>query len=100
MEITQLQKLQNLAARVITNSSFDAPSRPLIQRLGWKTIRELINDETKAMVFQPLHELALGYLSCLFICKSQFASHHLRNTATDLRLPQRKISKRAKMFFL
>ena len=33
-EISKLQKLQNRAARVITNSSFDAPSRPLIQELG------------------------------------------------------------------
>ena len=37
-EINQLQKLQNRAARIVTNSSFDAPSRPLIERLGWRTI--------------------------------------------------------------
>ena len=53
MEITQLQKLQNCAARVIANSSFDAPSRPLIQQLGWKTIRELIIEESKPMIFNP-----------------------------------------------
>ena len=39
--INRLKKLQNRAARLITNSSFDAPSRPLIERLGWKTIEEL-----------------------------------------------------------
>ena len=32
--INQLQKLQNRAARIITNSSFDIPSRPLIAELG------------------------------------------------------------------
>ena len=41
-EIYQLQKLQKRAARIITNSSFDAPSRPLIEGLGWKTIGELV----------------------------------------------------------
>ena len=32
-EINQLQKLQNRAARIVTNSRFDTPSRPLIERL-------------------------------------------------------------------
>ena len=41
-ELNQLQKLQNRAARIITNSSFDTPSRPLIDQLGWKTIEELV----------------------------------------------------------
>ena len=62
MEIHQLQKLQNRAARVITNSSFDAPSRPLIQELGWTTIEELINYETKTMVYKSLHDLLLAKL--------------------------------------
>ena len=62
MEPDQLEKLQNRAARVITNSRFDAPSRPLIQELGWKTIEELINGETKTMVFKSLHNLAPEYL--------------------------------------
>ena len=34
-DTNQLQKLQNRAARIITNSSFDIPSRPLIAELGW-----------------------------------------------------------------
>ena len=39
-EINQLQKLQNRAARIVTNSSFDTPSNKLIEKLGWKTINE------------------------------------------------------------
>ena len=35
-DTNQLQKLQNRAARIITNSSFDTPSRPLIAVLGWQ----------------------------------------------------------------
>ena len=33
-DINQLQKLQNRAARIIRNSNFDTPSRPLITELG------------------------------------------------------------------
>ena len=40
-DINQLQKLQNCAVRIITNSSFNTPSRPLIVELGWKNIEEL-----------------------------------------------------------
>ena len=33
-EINKLQKLQKRAARIVTGSSFDTPSRPFIERLG------------------------------------------------------------------
>ena len=65
-EINQLQKLQNRAARIVTGSSFDAPGRPLIKKLGWKTIEELIASESNIMVFKSLHELAPPYMCNLF----------------------------------
>ena len=37
------------------NSSFDAPGIPLVHRLGWKTIEELIAHESKLMVFKSLN---------------------------------------------
>ena len=46
-DINRLQRLHNRAARIITNSRFDTPSRPLIVELGWKTIEELISNESK-----------------------------------------------------
>ena len=56
-EINQLQKLQTRAARIITNSSFDTPSK-LIERMGWKTVEELITGESKTMVFKSPNKLA------------------------------------------
>ena len=41
-EINQPQKLQNRSDRIITNSSFDTPSRPLIVELGWKMKNSLV----------------------------------------------------------
>ena len=46
-EINRLQEFQNRAARIVTNSSFDTPSNQLIENLGWKTINELIDIESK-----------------------------------------------------
>ena len=92
MELDQLQKLQNRAARVITNS------RPLIQELGWKTTEELINGETKTMVFKSLHNLAPEYLCSLFTGNSQCSAHTLRNTVTDLKLPRKKSANGQKCF--
>ena len=51
-EINFLQKLQNRAATIATNSSFDTPSNQLIEKLGWKTINELIDIESKTMVLK------------------------------------------------
>ena len=97
-EINRLQKLQNRAARIITNSSFDTPSRPLIEGLGWKTIEELISYESKIMVFKSLNELAPRYLCNLFTKNSQCSSRNLRNTETDLRLPKKKSANGQKCF--
>ena len=97
-EINQLQKLQNLAARIITNSSFDTPSRPLIVELGWRTIEELIGNESKIMVFKSLNDLAPQYLCNLFTRNSACASHNLRNTETDLRLPKKNSANGQKCF--
>ena len=97
-EKNQLQKLQNRAARIITNSSFDAPGIPLVRRLGWKTIEELIAHESELMVFKSIHGLAPDYISDLFTKISQLTSHNLRNTATDLWLPQKGSSSGLKSF--
>ena len=85
-EKNHLQKLQNRAARIIKNSSFNAPGIPLLRRLGWKTIEELIAHESELMVFKSIHGLAPQYMSDLFTKISQLASHNLRNIATDLQI--------------
>ena len=97
-EIDRLQKLQNRAARIVTNSSFDTPSNKLIEKLGWKTVNELIDIESKTIVFKSLNELAPPYLRSLFRKNSQSTSYRLRNTSTDLRLPKIGTEKGKKSF--
>ena len=96
-EISQLQKLQNRAARIIANSSSDTPSRPLIVELGWKTI-ELIENESKTMVFKLLIDLAPQYLCNLFTRNSTCSFLNLRSTETDLRLPKKNSANGQKCF--
>ena len=96
--INQLQKLQNRAARIITDSSFDAPSRPLIEELGWKTIEQLIDIESKTIVFKSLNELAPQYMQNLFKRNSKCTTRCLRNTSTDLRLPMKTTANGQKSF--
>ena len=98
-EIKRLQKLQNRAARIVSGSSFDAPSQQLIKDLGWMTIDELIANESNIMVFKSIHGLASQCMCDLFTEKSKLNSRNLRNTSTDLRL-QKKSSKNGQKCFL
>ena len=47
-----LQKLQNLAARIVTNSSYDASADALIEKMNWPTIAEFMKRETAIMVYE------------------------------------------------
>ena len=59
-KINALQKFQNRAARIVTNSSYDASAAPLIQNLGWPTISNLIRKETATLTYKFLNSLALS----------------------------------------
>jgi hypothetical protein len=36
----KLQKMQNRAARIVTGSSYDVPSKELLRQLNWETLEE------------------------------------------------------------
>ena len=44
--LTKLQKIQNKTARIVTRSEFDEDPEPPIKELGWKTVREMIRQDT------------------------------------------------------
>ena len=88
-EIQKLQKLQNRAARIITGSNYDVPSKPLTETLGWRTIETAIQRETPVMVFKFVKGLSPQYVSELFVTSSTNACYNLRHTTTGLRLPKK-----------
>ena len=63
--VSEALKLQNKAARIVTNSPFDASATPLLQILGWPSVQKLISKETGSMVYKSLSSLAPQYLSDL-----------------------------------
>ena len=86
----KLLKLQNRAARIVTNSPFDSSAKSLVQDLGWPTIEELIYRETSVMTYKCLNKLGPDYLSS---CISKLSDRHTRellNSATDLLIPHMK----------
>ena len=86
--LDKLQKLQNRAARIVTNSCYHASSLPLIGSLGWLTITEMIEFETATTVCKSLHGLAPEYMRQMFTKLFENTSRSLRNTNTDLRIPR------------
>ena len=96
--LQKLQKLQNRAARIVTNSPYDAHSEPLMQAIGWPTFTQLIELETAKVVHKLLHNEAPDYLNRLFHRLSDFHSRMLRNSKTDLRIPMFKTSYGQKSF--
>ena len=64
--LQKLQKVQNRAARIVTNSPYDKASLPLISQLGWLNKKEMIDFETATMVYNSLHGLAPPYMQDTF----------------------------------
>ena len=93
-----LQKLQNRAARIITNSRCDASSNNFIKQLGWRKIDEVIQYEARVMVYKSVNGLAPHYLHDLFTRNIENPSYLLRSTATDRGMPKRNAANGQKWF--
>ena len=62
----QATKVAKSAARVVTNSLYNASALPIIRKLSWQTVNDLIVEETLKMVFKCTNNEASLYLACLF----------------------------------
>ena len=96
--LVKLQKLQNRAARIITNSSYDAPAEALITELKRPTVRDMIRSETATTVYKSVNSLAPDYLSHLFVRNSDRNIINLRKAETDVLVPFMKTSNGQKAF--
>ena len=83
-----LQKLKNRAARIVTNSSYDAPAANLIKEFKWPTVHDMIKQETATIVFKSISGVSPTYFSTLFARNSTRESVNLRSSKTDLVAPQ------------
>ena len=66
----------------------------LIKQLGWRTIEEMIQYESRVMVYKSVNGLAPH----IFTRNSENSSYELRSTATDLLIPKRNTASGQKGF--
>ena len=92
------QAIQNRAARITTNSPYDASAAPLLQNLGWPSIKDLIRKETATLTYKVLNSLAPQYLGELFSKCSKGSDRILRSTETNLQIPLLRTSTGQKAF--
>ena len=70
---------------VVRNSSYDAAIKPMFESLGWKTIQQLINTQSKIVIFKSLNKHAPKYLCELFTKNSACSSRNLSQKAFSFR---------------
>ena len=81
----KLQKLQNLAIRVITNSSYDTSSRFLLNSLGWDNLSVRRAKQKANLMYKCINNLAPAYLRNLFtVCLPQ--EHRITLFATPRKI--------------
>ena len=85
----KLQKLQNRAARVITQSPFDTSSNLLLTMLKWEKLSLRRKKQKALIMYKTLNELAPDYLQCLFT-QRHVNDYNLRNLEGKLSLPNAK----------
>ena len=82
----RLQKLQNRAARVITQSTYDISSRDLLSELQWNSL-SINRDKQKAIfIFKTLNGLTPQYLEEMF--SSRIGHYTLRDSNKKLFIPK------------
>ena len=84
--------MPNRAARIATDSPYDAHSEPLTKELGWLTMKQQIDKETVKIVYRALHNEAPKYLKELFHKLSDAQNGELHNSNTDFHTPLLRIS--------
>ena len=94
----QLQKLQNRAARVIMNFSYDVSGPKAIKALGWETLETRRAKFKAKTMYKVLNNLAPSSLAELFGHRSNITRYDLRGSSTSLQLPQPKPEKLKKSF--
>ena len=80
--------MQNRAARIITKSDYDTDTGPLTDKLDWKTIRELNNNDVAVMMFKIMNNMAPPYLTGMFQPLRELYEIMSRDTNSNLRLPR------------
>ena len=85
----KLQKLQNRAARIVTNASYDASAEPILDMLGWQRVSQIRTKQKAVVMYKTINELTTpSYLQSLF--KNRELVYNVRNSENILQVPKPK----------
>ena len=84
----RLQKLQNRAARIITNSDYMTPSSCLLHDLGWDTLEKRRTKQLAITMYNVVNDHFPLRLHELFQTTSQVHTYNLRESAHNLFIPR------------
>ena len=84
----RLQKLQNRAARIITQSSYEIRSAAILERLGWDNLAMRRFEHKVTMMYKVLNNNAPAYLQEQFKQLKDSVPYNLRNADVNLALPK------------
>ena len=87
-QFERLQKLQNRAARIITNSHYMTPSSCLLHDLGWDTLEERRTKQLAITMHKVVNDHFPFRLHNLFQTTSQVHTDNLRGSAHNLFIPR------------
>ena len=84
--LDKIQKLQNRAARIITQSSYYTSASSLLEELEWDNVSTRWKKQKEILMFKTLNNRAPEYLRNLFIDRN--THYNLRNAGGKLNLPR------------
>ena len=87
-QLKRLQKLQNRAARIITNMSNDIDHSIALHALGWEPLKTMRKRVKVKMMYKILNKMGPESLTDLFTYKSEMTNYQLRDISSSLCLPQ------------
>ena len=85
--LNKIKYLENRVARIFTNSDYVASAFPLIRKLDWPTIKELIESETFNIVYNSVYDEALTYCMEMLVWLSDSCKREFHNAQTHLAVP-------------
>ena len=84
--LDKIQKLQNRAARIVTQSNYYTSASSLLEELGWDKVSTRWKKQKAILMFKTLNNSAPEYLRNLFTDRNTHYS--LRNAEGKLNLPR------------
>ena len=84
----KLEKLQNRAARIITGSSWDARSAPILHALKWNSLADRRAKQLKSFMFKTVNNLVPEYVCDKFASVNTIHRHNLRGAQHNLFIPR------------